>query len=64
MLQTELETSAGDRVLTTFTFDERLGMDVPAEMRDVAWHEGTVVTGVATYANFRRFEVLTDETFR
>ena len=64
VLQTELETSAGDRVLTTFTFDERLGMDVPAEMRDVAWHEGTVVTGVATYANFRRFEVLTDETFR
>ena len=64
VLQTELETSAGDRVLTTFTFDERLGMDVPAEMRDVAWHEGTVVTGVATYANFRRFEVLTGETFR
>jgi hypothetical protein len=64
VLQTELETSVGDRVMTTFTFDDRLGLDVPAEMRDIAWHNGTVVTGVATYANFRRFDVVTDEQFR
>src|SRR6195256_6646727 len=64
VLQTELETSVGDRVMTTFTFDERLGLDVPSEMRDLAWHNGTVVTGVATYTNFRRFDVLTDENFR
>jgi hypothetical protein len=64
VLQTELETSVGDRVMTTFAFEERLGLDVPAEMRDIAWHDGTVVTGVATYANFRRFDVLTDEKFR
>jgi hypothetical protein len=64
VLQTELETSAGDRVMTTFTFDERLGIDVPAEMRDLSWHDGTVVTGVATYANFRQFDVQTDEKFR
>ncbi len=64
VLQTELETSVGDRVMTTFTFDERLGLDVPSEMRDIAWHNGTVVTGVATYTNFRRFDVLTDEKFR
>jgi hypothetical protein len=64
VLQTELETSVGDRVMTTFTFDERLGLDVPAEMRDIAWHNGTVVTGVATYANFRRFGVFTNEKFR
>ena len=64
VLQTEMETSVGDRVMTTFTFDERLGLDVPSEMRDIAWHNGTVVTGVATYTNFRRFDVLTDETFR
>jgi len=64
VLQTELETSVGDRVMTTFTFDERLGLDVPAEMRDIAWHDGTVVTGVATYTNFRRFDVSTGEEFR
>jgi hypothetical protein len=33
-------------------------------MRDIAWVNGTPVTGVATYSNFRRFDVATDETFR
>ena len=61
VLQTELETSAQDRVTTVFTFDERLGLDVPAEMRDIAWFDVTVVTAVATYTNFRRFDVATDE---
>ena len=64
VLQSELETSVHDRVMTIFTFDERLGLDVPAEMRDIAWQDGTVVTGTATYANFRRFEVTTDENVR
>jgi hypothetical protein len=64
VLQTELETSVQDRVMTIFTFDERLGLDVPSEMRDIAWQDGTVVTGTATYANFRRFEVTTDEKVR
>jgi hypothetical protein len=64
VLQTELETSTGDRVMTTFTYDERLQMDVPAEMRDIAWANHTPVTGTATYSNFRRFGVLTTEKFR
>jgi hypothetical protein len=64
VLQTELETSSGDRVMTTFTYDERLQMDVPSEMRDIAWANHTPVTGTATYSNFRRFGVLTDEKFR
>lgn len=64
VLQTELETSSGDRVMTTFTYDERLQMDVPSEMRDIAWANHMPVTGTATYSNFRRFGVLTDEKFR
>jgi len=64
VLQTELETSSGDRVMTTFTYDERLQMDVPAEMRDIAWANHIPVTGTATYTNFRRFGVLTQEKFR
>ena len=63
VLQTELETSVHDKVTTAFTYDERLGLDVPAEMRDIAWFNGTVVTAVATYTNFRRFDVATDEKF-
>lgn len=64
VMQTELETSTGDRVMTTFTYDERLEMDVPSEMRDIAWTNRTPVTGTATYSNFRRFGVLTAEKFR
>jgi hypothetical protein len=63
VLQTELETSVGDKVMTLFAYDERLGLDVPAEMRDIAWFDGTPITGVATYVNFRRFDVTTDEKF-
>jgi hypothetical protein len=64
VLQTELETRVGDRVMTMFSLDERLGLAVPCEMRDIAWVSGTAVTGVATYTNFRHFDVSTDETFR
>jgi hypothetical protein len=64
VLQTELETSTSDRVMTTFTYDERLQMDVPSEMRDIAWSNRSPVTGTATYTNFRRFGVSTDEKFR
>jgi|KBSMisStaDraftv2_1062788.scaffolds.fasta_scaffold00529_5 hypothetical protein len=64
VLQTELETSTGDSVMTLWTYDERLRLDVPSEMRDIAWFNGTPITGVATYVNFRRFDVTTDEKFR
>lgn len=64
VLQTELETRVGDRVMTMFSVDPRLGLAVPCEMRDIAWVSGTAVTGVATYSNFRHFDVSTNETFR
>jgi hypothetical protein len=63
VLQTELETRVGDRVMTMFSYDARLGLAVPCEMRDIAWVSGTAITGVATYTNFRHFDVSTDETF-
>jgi hypothetical protein len=62
VVQTELKLRGGDRVMTTFAYDERIQLDVPAEMRDIAWVGQTSVTGVATYSNFRRFEVLTAES--
>jgi hypothetical protein len=64
VLQTELETSTGDKIMTVFAFDERLRLDVPVEMRDIGWLNGTIITGTATYTNFRRFGVLTDEKYR
>jgi hypothetical protein len=64
VVQTELKFRSGDRVMTTFGYDERLQLDVPAEMRDIAWVGQTSVTGVATYSNFRRFDVQTAESVR
>ena len=64
VLQTELETRTADRVMTIFAYDEGLHLDVPVEMRDIAWFNGKVITGTATYTNFRRFDVITDEKFR
>ena len=64
ILQTELETSTGDKVMTIFAHDERLELDVPVEMRDIAWLNGVAITGSASYANFRRFGVATHEQFR
>ena len=42
---------------TVFRTDERLGIDVPAEMREDYELENSHVTGTATYSRFRRFEV-------
>jgi hypothetical protein len=49
-------------VVTLFKFDEELGIDVPAEMRDWSPDAGGELRGVATYGKFRRFQVRTDET--
>jgi SHS2 domain-containing protein len=49
-------------VVTLFKFDEELGIDVPAEMRDWYPDAGGELRGVATYGKFRRFQVRTDET--
>jgi hypothetical protein len=61
VLQTELNTSTGDRVLTVFRFDERMQLDVPVEMRDLTWFNRAPITGVATYTKFRRFVVSTSQ---
>jgi hypothetical protein len=42
---------------TVFRADERLGIDVPSEMREDYDLADSRVTGVATYSRFRRFEV-------
>ena len=49
-------------VVTLFKFDEALGIDVPAEMRDWYPDAGGELRGVATYGKFRRFQVRTDAT--
>ena len=64
VVKTELDFGLGrisPEVVTLFKFDEELGINVPAEMRD--WYpDGTgELRGVATYGKFRRFQVRTDE---
>jgi hypothetical protein len=50
-------------ITTSFVFDERLQLAVPAEMRD-SYPGYLDVTGVATYGRFRSFQVRTEETVR
>ena len=45
------------KIITTFGFDEGLGIDVPLEMRDQYPQERDEIKGVATYSRFRRFSV-------
>jgi hypothetical protein len=44
-------------ITTTFGLDEKLGIDVPLDMRDHYALEHVEVHGVATYSGFRRFPV-------
>jgi len=46
---------------TTFRNDERLGMDVPGEFREEYDMRDSRVSGVASYARFRKFEVKSSE---
>jgi len=46
---------------TTFRSDERLGMDVPAEFREEYDMRDSRVSGVASYARFRKFQVQSSE---
>jgi hypothetical protein len=46
---------------TTFRTDERLGMDVPGEFREEYDMRDSRVSGVASYARFRKFEVKSSE---
>ena len=44
-------------ITTTFGLDEKLGIDVPLDMRDFYALEDVEVRGVATYSRFRRIPV-------
>jgi len=50
-------------ITTSFVIDERLQLAVPAEMRD-SYPGFLDMTGVATYGNFRSFQVRTTEDLR
>ena len=60
VLKTELQVLSS-RVETTFTWDEPLGVAVPAEMRDSYMIGRTAFRATATYSRFRRFDVSTTE---
>jgi len=49
------------RLETTFRNDERLGIDVPNEFREEYDLRDSRVSGVASYARFRKFEVKSSE---
>ena len=63
VMKTELELGRSrtpPEVVTLFKFDEELGLNVPAEMRDWYPDGSGELRGVATYGKFRRFEVRTE----
>jgi len=67
VMKTELELRSPsrkypDKITTSFVFDERLQLAVPAEMRDSYSSPG--MSGVATYGRFRTFQVRTAEEVR
>lgn len=65
VVKTELEVGQArvpPEVVTIYRFDEDLGVNVPAEMRDWYPDGSGEVKGVATYGKFRRFEVRTDQS--
>jgi hypothetical protein len=67
VVQTEINlrpTAARWTMTTIFQPDERLGIAVPAEMREYYQWWATEMTGTATYGRFRTFTVTTDERRR
>jgi hypothetical protein len=60
VLKTDLQVRAS-QVVTTFMWDEPLGVAVPAEMHDSYSVGGTDFRATATYGRFRRFDVSTSE---
>lgn len=60
VMKTELNVGISDRIVTTFRYDERLQLAVPAEMRESYRVGRTAFEGKATYGQFRRFGVTTE----
>ena len=48
-----------NRIEVTFHADERLGLWVPAEMKERRQDDGGLLEAKATYSNVRRFQVST-----
>lgn len=67
VVKTELQlgTSAFPiRIVTTYAFDEELGINVPATMEDWYPERDGEFRGKATYGKFRRFQVQTSERIK
>jgi hypothetical protein len=66
IVKTELRpgrfTPATTRIVTTFRFDEQLGIDVPAVMEDLYPDRSGEIRGKATYGRFRRFQTRVEES--
>ena len=67
VVKTELDIHTqprASRVVTTFTIDPVLGIDVPSEMEGRYFGQGEETITRARYSGFRKFSVQTQETFR
>jgi hypothetical protein len=65
VVKTELSLGGATEIVTVFQFDAGLQMDVPVEMRDTyLLPNNNMLSGVATYSRYRRFDVRTEEAFR
>jgi hypothetical protein len=60
--RTGTNTNVVAQIWTTFTRDERLGLDVPSQMRELYVAGQRRSSGTATYSSFRRFAVATEVT--
>jgi hypothetical protein len=61
ILKTELVLGGSDRVVTTFRYDERFQIAVPADMQESFGGGRVSFEGRAIYGQFRRFGVSTEE---
>jgi len=52
------------RLTTTFRHDDKFQIDVPFEMTERYGLDRGTVTAIATYSRFRRFDVISDESFQ
>jgi hypothetical protein len=61
VMKTELTVSEEDEITTTYRFDERFQIALPAEMRESYWFGGAYLSAVAQYGRFRQFGVNVQE---
>ena len=56
-----LDAGLNARIATTFSLDERFGVEVPSQMDEVYTLRRSKVRGRATYGRFRKFGVTSSE---